>query len=504
MVNKFIPLLFAILFTFWTVRVYYKLYENKTRRYILIIGILIIFWMLIRIIKGVTIDNKIERMCWYLYYLPLIFIPTFFYICSNSLLDKMNNKRKILIYIISSILLILVLTNDFHEFVFKFNNGVYFHNNYNHYIGYYLILIWIAYLFGGAMISLAINRLKITRDLKSFLPLTVLLLGLIYTCLYILDVPYIRRINMSVVSSVLICLGIELIFYLDLIPNNRKYIQIFSSSNLDMIIVSLDGTVKYTTSSFKIIPDFILKDIKNNKVKNAYQKGNIVYDIKKNKDSYVILKKDLTYIFKLKGEITKQKEELLKQQESIKLEEKTKRELYEIKIRKDVINRVEKKLDEKRLEAKNILMKDDVDQEDLEKVKRIIIYSKKKSMLMISEMNNEMYNEESIKVLLNELIMSMSSLNIEGLVIVKNKMNIKGATISYLYDIVYELMENSKSKTMMIYVFSENNVVKLKSIVGTNKKIKDKLKLDLNIKIEENVYDTDTELEFIIKDSDKL
>ena len=502
--NKFITLLFAILFTMWTIRLYYKLYDKKTRRYILFIGILIVFWMLIRIIKGVTLDINIERICWYLYYLPLIFIPTLFYVCSNSLLSKMNKTRKIFIYLISSILLILVLTNDFHELVFKFNNGIYFHNDYNHYVGYYLIFIWIFYLFGGSMIKLAINRLKIKKDLKVFLPLIVLLLGLIYTYLYILDVPYIRETNMSIVNSVLICLGIELAFYLDLIPNNKKYIQKFFNSNLDMAIISLDGKTKYTTCSFKVIPNFILDDIKNNKVKQIYQKKNIVYDIKENKDSYVILRKDLTNIFKLKEEMLKQQKELLKQQESMKLEEKTKRELYEIKIRKDTINRVEKKLEEKRLEAKKILMKDDIKREDLEKVKRIIIYSKKKSMLIISEMNNEIYNEESIKILLNELIVGMSSLNIEGLVVVKNKMNIKGRIMSYLYDIVYELIENSKNNAVMIYVFSDNNMVNLKAVIGTNKKIKDKLKLDSNIKVKEKVYDTDTELIFTIKDSDKL
>ena len=103
--NKFITLLFAIFFTMWTIRLYYKLYDNKTRRYILFIGILIVFWMLIRIIRGVTIDINIKRICWYLYYLPLIFIPTLFYVCSNSLLSKMNKTRKIFIYLISSILL---------------------------------------------------------------------------------------------------------------------------------------------------------------------------------------------------------------------------------------------------------------------------------------------------------------------------------------------------------------------------------------------------------------
>ena len=503
MINKFIPLLFAIIFTFWTVRIYYKLYEKQTRRYILIISTLIIFWMLIRFIKIITINLKVERICWYIYYLPLIFIPTFFYICSHSLTNMINNKRKIFIYLISTILLILVLTNDFHEFVFQFNKGINFHNNYNHYLGYYLIFLWIFYLFCGGMIKLAINRLKIKKDLKAFLPLLLLLLGLIYTYLYILNIPCIKKMDMSIVNSILICLGIELTFYLDLIPNNKKYIQEFSNSSLNMVIISLDGKTKYTTSTFKTIPTFILKDIQNHNVKTTYQKKNIVYDIKTNKDSYVIFKKDLTCIFKLKEEIIKQKQELLKQQESIKLEEKTKRELYEIKTRNDIINKVEKKLEEKRIEAKNLLRKDNISNEDLEKIKRIIIYSKKKSMLILSDMNNDVYNEESIKLLLTELITGMSSLNIEGLVVVKNKMNIKGSIMSYLYDIVYELIENINSKTIMIYVFNENALTKLKAIVGINKSIKDKLKLDSHIKIKENIYDTDIELEFTIKDCDK-
>ena len=66
-----------------------------------------------------------------------------------------------------------------------------------------------------------------------------------------------------------------------------------------------------------------------------------------------------------------------------------------------------------------------------------------------------------------------------------------------------ELIENINSKTIMIYIFNENTLTKLKAIVGINKSIKDKLKLDSHIKIKENIYDTDIELEFTIKDCDK-
>ena len=325
--NKFITLLFAIIFTLWTIRLYYKLYDKKTRRYILAIGLLIIFWMLIRIIKSIVQTPLIERMCWYLYYLPLIFIPTLYYITSSSLLGKINKTKKFIIYIISCFLFLLVLTNDFHQLVFIFNKGILLYDDYTHYIGYYLISIWIFYLFSKSLIDLAIYRMKIKKDMKGFLPFIVILLGLMYTIFYVLNIPYIRSINMSVVNSTLICIGIELAFYLNLIPNNSKYRLKFLNSNLDMAIISLDGTTKYTTSVLKTIPEFILDDIKNNNVKDNYKDKNIIYDVKKNKDSYVVLRKDLESIHNLENEIKKQRKELLKQQESIKIEEKTKKEL---------------------------------------------------------------------------------------------------------------------------------------------------------------------------------
>ncbi len=297
MSHKFEALIYAILFTFWSVRLYYKLYDKKIRKYILSIGILIVFWMLIRMTKGVVETTLLERMSWYLYYIPLIFIPSIFYICSRSLLNKISKKEKIIIYVMSTVLLLIVLTNDFHEIVFKFNNGVEDYNNYKHNIGYYLISLWIFISFGGGMITLAVDRLKIKKDIKAFLPIGILLLGVIYTVLYVIDINGIRNINMSVVNSILICLGIELALYLNLIPNNKKYLKTFQNSNLNMGIVSLDGNTIYNTKVFKTIPNNILRGIKNNKVKNKYYNKNIIYEIKKNKDSYVILKKDMTELY---------------------------------------------------------------------------------------------------------------------------------------------------------------------------------------------------------------
>lgn len=168
MTHKFEALICAVLFTFWSVRLYYKLYDKKVRRYVISIGCLIVFWMIVRMTKGVVDSLLLERLCWYLYYIPLIMTPCIFYVCSSSITNAIGKKKKFVIYFISFILIFLVLTNDFHEFVFKFPNGNSFFNDYKHYIGYYIISIWIFYLFGGGMIYLAKDRLKVKKDFRAF------------------------------------------------------------------------------------------------------------------------------------------------------------------------------------------------------------------------------------------------------------------------------------------------------------------------------------------------
>ncbi len=499
MSHKFETLLYAIIFTIWVVRIYYKLYDKKIRKYVLGIGLLIVFWMIIRILKGVTTTTILKRMSWYLYYIPLIFAPTLFYISSLTISTRITKRRKFIIYSISFILTLLVLTNDLHQLTFKFPNGMSDYDTYKHQIIYYLISIWIFYLFGNGMLKLAKNRLQIKKDKKVYLPLLVLLIGITYTILYILDIKYIRDINMSVMNSILICFGMELIFYLDLIPNNRKYLKTFENSNLDMLLASLDGKEIYHTKSLLSLPQNILKDIINKNVKEKYTKNNCQFEVKNNKDSYVIIKKDLTHLNSLKKQVENKRKELLKQQDSIKLEEKTKKELYKIKIRKETISKIEKQLDIKRLEAKKILSQPNISTNDLEKVKRIIIYSKKKSSLIISELNNEIYNEENIKIILNELISSMHSLNITGLTIIKSSITMEASTLSIIYDLIYETLENINNTAVIVYLSSINNEITLKITTGLSKKIKNNLNIPKNIKCTEKIYDTDTELIFKIK-----
>lgn len=88
----------------------------------------------------------------------------------------------------TTLLLLLVLTNDAHQFVFSFPDGVVWSDNAYHYqIGYWCILVWILLCALSALtVMLAKRRAPQERHLLPFVPVA---LSALYVLLYILNVP---------------------------------------------------------------------------------------------------------------------------------------------------------------------------------------------------------------------------------------------------------------------------------------------------------------------------
>ena len=106
------------IFTIWTTFLYIRVFDKTLKKYILSIGALLIFWMTIKIIRC-DINGFMSDILWYLYYFPLIFIPTLYYECSRKIVNLKSRKNLIIILIISTLLFLLVLTNNIHNLVFK-------------------------------------------------------------------------------------------------------------------------------------------------------------------------------------------------------------------------------------------------------------------------------------------------------------------------------------------------------------------------------------------------
>ena len=189
-IRKFFFILAIIIFPAWITRIRRKIFDNKLKKYIISMGVLFIIWLFFRGLKSFVG----YRFFWYCYYIGLIFIPNFYYLCSNYISKKENKIRTIGSILISSILLLLVLTNEFHNFVFIIDmiddNNDY---DYTYNIGYYIVAIWIVLLFLISTIRILKQKHKKKKSKNDFWVFVPTIGYLIYTILYVKKMYFLER-----------------------------------------------------------------------------------------------------------------------------------------------------------------------------------------------------------------------------------------------------------------------------------------------------------------------
>lgn len=462
-INKLIEVIGLVLFSTWTIRLYYKIFDKKIRRYTIHIGGLLILLLSLRALRDYSLMDF--SIIWYLYYIPLLFMPAIFYMCSRYIASKKSKMPKWIIYGISTILAILVLTNDYHSIVFNIHEST---KSYTHRIGYFVILIWILTLLFTATYNLVMQRRRYKKDNNYLLAFIPILLGIIYTALYVINLFDIRRMtDMSSIIGLLFFIGIEITLKLDLVPNNIEYTRIFKDSYLNIGIVSKKGEILYLSQNKIDIPDKIIADIKDNKVKQEYinlNKKYQIYVVQKIKDNYSILQKDYSNLEQIKSELKITNEELKKQEKLLINQKIIKDKLYELNINKEIMEKLEKKIDCKRDRINEIL--DTMDEPDITKMqelKYLICYCKRMSNLIISNYNNELYSNDSLKLIIKELLEDSKIWNITGVINIKNNLIIKSTDVSDIYEILFNIFANIRNTSVLINI----NEKKMKILIAT-------------------------------------
>lgn len=122
------------LILYWILSVRVRLLPSKSRRYIMIAGTQMIFFLLVQVIKYRIVPEENAfglRMCWYFYYLPFTMIPVMFLLSGLGIYESIGTpvrfrRRKIfvgVVYGITILLIAFVLTNDQTGLVFHRKPG---------------------------------------------------------------------------------------------------------------------------------------------------------------------------------------------------------------------------------------------------------------------------------------------------------------------------------------------------------------------------------------------
>lgn len=267
------PLIYIGIFIIWGVSIRRRIIQPQVRRYLTAISVLMVFWVTARTTRYLFVVTPIAlRMFWYMYYFPMLFIPLLTILVAMSLGRPYNfrlPKWTSLLYIPTTALLLLVLTNDFHQLVFDFpDDAAVWNNDYSYAVGYFLILGCIVICALTAFVTMII-KCRIPNSRRFFvLPLIPFTTALVYGILFISRVPWLRVIagDITIVLCLFITSALEGCIRCGLIPTNTGYKELFRIGTIGARITDEEYHTRYASSNAMEISKDVMQKNENGSV----------------------------------------------------------------------------------------------------------------------------------------------------------------------------------------------------------------------------------------------
>ena len=321
--------LYIGIFLAWGISVRWRVMQTQVKRFLIVICFLIIFWMVLRTEKFLIIqDLDISRYLWYAYYIPLILIPLFAFYTAISLGKPEDYRIPLsarLLLIPAILMILLVLTNDLHQQVFRFPAGspVFTDDAYRYGLLWFLIMLWE----GGVALTAYFIMLIRCRTLKKkrvlFLTILPFFLAFIYGITSALLIPVVMFFFGDITSafSLLIIWMLEGCLWSGLIQTNTGYETLFSESSLGWQILDDAGAVVFASKNASPITraslEILQKDRKYHLDEKTLVRSNPIHG------GSVVWKEDVSEIREILREIEENRDNLA---EGIRIEQ----ENYEI------------------------------------------------------------------------------------------------------------------------------------------------------------------------------
>lgn len=197
-----------------------------------------------------------DRHVWYLYYVPMLLLPLFFFHISLLVAQPkgFRLKRWLWTAVITAVFIVLLLTNDLHRWVFRFQPQ--FENwdsVYTYGVLFYIITAW-QYLLYLAAVAILVIKCRISSSKKGawiiLIPVTV---GAVLNTLLVTGhMPKINGTHIFEFPETLIftvAIVLECCMQLGLIPTNTDYGKLFRKFSIAAQITDKAGKPVYASNT---------------------------------------------------------------------------------------------------------------------------------------------------------------------------------------------------------------------------------------------------------------
>ena len=230
----------------WKGTVSHRMIRRDVRRVVDALGWLMVGWLLLRLFKYQLLsEGTLCRMCWYGYYLFQLALPVAL-LYLTEILDRAEGEKRLLrplwpplvVYVLS---VLLVMTNDLHQLVFRFTPGGNWVSDYHYGPGYWFVMVFSLLFLVSALWNLLRKGHRSHSRRGRILPLLFCAGLLVYLAAYIKRVPLAWESDLTVNICILSVLFFEAVLHGGLIPVNIQYQRLFASAPISLTLLDEDG-----------------------------------------------------------------------------------------------------------------------------------------------------------------------------------------------------------------------------------------------------------------------
>ena len=250
--NYIRALLYLLLFALWGFSLDRRIIQTQALHCLRLTAALMLVWLVLRTLKyEVVTDLTVARYTWYLYYLPMLFIPLLGVYIALSLgkSEEFRLTGRIgALAIIPATLFLLVITNDLHQQMFAFSSGVPGEpDNYSYSHGpvYFCCLGWmVTCMFFSLILLLKKSRVP-SSPKKKLTPFVIGCATVLYGILYMSGLPAVRWLlgDMNVMFCLLYAAIYESCIRCRMIQSNTGYVELFEATTLAACIADRTGNI---------------------------------------------------------------------------------------------------------------------------------------------------------------------------------------------------------------------------------------------------------------------
>ena len=450
------------LFTAWGVSVRGRIIQPQVRRYLTAISALMVFWTAVRSIRYLLAqDPWVMRHLWYLYYLPMLFIPLLAVFVAMSLGRPESfrlPKWTKLLYIPTAALLLQVLTNDLHQLVFVFPaDAAVWMDDYRYAVGYFLTVGWMILCTATALAAMLIKcRVPYSRKVLT-MPFVPVILAIIYGALYIARVPLLRMIagDMTVVFCLLFTAVLESCIQCGLIQANTHYRELFDASTVGAQITDTEYRVVLSSGAAQAVS---IETLRQTQQAPVMLEGGIRLSGAPIKNGHVIWTEDISPLIKVLADLEEAKENLQDNKDILEEEHALKEREAHIAEQERLYHIIQRDTE------KQILLMDEMigqaenagsDEERRHILKKMLVigaYLKRRSNLVFLSDKDSVLEAKELELSVGESINNLETFGVTCGFISELTGTVLAINVIAMYDFFEEIAERSLDRMSSILV----------------------------------------------------